>query len=79
MTSKYVQLNSADISAFKRVYPCSGIPELDSITFGFASNGDLFDIQAVLDGAPVDSESFDGAGLLALCNAAQAEEYGEVL
>jgi Meiotically up-regulated gene 113 len=77
--SKYVQLSFADIQRFKRFYPCSGIPDLDSITFGFAANGDLYDIQAVLDGAPVDSETFDGAGLLALSQDAQNGLLGEVL
>ena len=67
-----VTLNHAEISAFKRSLPCSGIPELNSITFEYESNGDLCDIEAYdSDGAALDSETFDGAGLLALSQDAQ--------
>jgi len=63
-----VFLNHSQIEAFKRTYPCSGIPELSGITFEFASNDDLVDIIALSweDGTYIDSAEFDGAGLLAL-------------
>jgi hypothetical protein len=67
-----VVLNHAEVSAFKRSFPCSGIPELSSIVFEYESNGDLCDIEAFdSDNNPIDSETFDGAGLLALSQAAQ--------
>ena len=61
-----VTLNRGEISAFKRSFPCSGIPDLDSITFDYASNGDLVGIDATYEGRYIDSAEFDGAGLLAL-------------
>lgn len=62
-----VTLNRHEIAAFKRTFPCSGLPDLLSITFDYESNGDLCGITAVdEDGRWIDSEEFDGAGLLAL-------------
>ena len=67
-----VTLNHAEVSAFKRSFPCSGIPELNSITFEYENNGDLCGIEAFdSDNHPIDSEEFDGAGLLALSQDAQ--------
>jgi hypothetical protein len=65
-----VTLNYSEIQAFKRGYPCNGIPELDSITFEYDSNG-LCDIDARLDGKYVDSATFDGEALLALSQDAE--------
>ena len=64
-------LNWLQLYTFKRQWPCSGIPELDSITFEFDSRGDLVDIIAMQDGKPVDSAEFDGPALLALSENAQ--------
>jgi hypothetical protein len=62
-----VTLNRHEIAAFKRTFPCSGLPDLLSITFDYEVNGDLCGITAVdEDGSWIDSEEFDGAGLLAL-------------
>jgi hypothetical protein len=65
-----VTLTSAEIQSFKRTYPCNGIPELDSITFEYDSNG-LVDIDARVDGKYVDSSTFDGPALLALSQDAE--------
>jgi len=61
-----VTLSRAEIAAFKRTFPCSGLPDLLSITFDYEANGDLCGITAVDDTGYVDSAEFDGAGLLAL-------------
>jgi hypothetical protein len=62
-----VTLNRHEIAAFKRTFPCSGLPDLLSITFDYEANGDLCGITAVdEDGSWIDSADFDGAGLLAL-------------
>jgi hypothetical protein len=62
-----VSVSRAEVEAFKRQYPCSGLPD-KAITFQFdARNGDLVDIWP-------DSSKFDGSGLLALSQDAQA--YG---
>src|SRR5437870_4279148 len=65
-TMRRTTFSYAQIEAFKDQWPCSGIPELDSITFEFADNGDLVDIVAMVDGHQVDSAEFDGPALLAL-------------
>ena len=58
-----VTLTHEEISAFKRTFPCRGLPELNSITFEYESNGDLCGIEAFdSDNRPIDSETFDGAG-----------------
>ena len=61
------------IEGFKRTYPCSGIPELESISFEMESNGDLVDVIAIdMNGEYIDSAEFDGSGLLALSEDARA-------
>lgn len=62
------------IETFKRSWPCHGLPDnLHSISFEFASNGDLVDIEAYADdGTRLDSAEFDGPALLALCSDARA-------
>ena len=72
-----ITLDYTTIEDFKDSWPCNGIPELDSITFEFARNGDLVDIEAVADGKPVDSSGFDGPALLALSQEAQ-DTLGEI-
>ena len=63
-----VLVSRRDVEAFKRIYPCSGLPDR-AITFQFdRRNGDLVDIWP-------DSHTFDGPGLLALSQDAHA--YGE--
>lgn len=61
-----VTIHYQAIESWKRGWPCNHIPELDSITFEYASNGDLVDITALVDGEYVDSSEFDGPALLAL-------------
>lgn len=62
------------LDEFKRSWPCHGLPDmLHSISFEFASNGDLVDIEAYDDsGVLMDSAEFDGPALLALSQDAQA-------
>ena len=63
-----VSVSRAEVEAFKRSFPCSGLPD-KAITFQFDHrNGDLVDIWP-------DSSRFDGSGLLALSQDAQA--YGQ--
>lgn len=63
-----VSVSRADVEAFKRTYPCSGLPD-KAFTFQFDKrNGDLVDIWP-------DSLRYDGPGLLALSQDAQT--YGE--
>lgn len=65
-----VQCSRADVEAFKRSYPCSGLPNVP-IAFQFDKrNGDIVDIVYRRDSA-----GFDGPGLLALSQDAQA--YGQ--
>jgi len=60
-------LDRSEIEAFKRIFPCSGIPELSTLMIDYDRNGNLCDILATDDdGRYVDSATFDGAGLLAL-------------
>jgi hypothetical protein len=60
-----VQVLRAEVDAFKRSYPCSGLPSR-AITFEFDKrNGDLVDIRP-------DSTQFDGPALVALSEDAQA-------
>lgn len=66
-----VTLNAQQIQRFKNTWPCNGIPELDQITFEFASNGDLVDIEAYRDGEYVDTEHFDGSAMVALSHDVQ--------
>lgn len=56
------------LATFKRSWPCHGLPDsLHSISFEFASNGDLIDIAAYDDNQKrLDSAEFDGPALLAL-------------
>jgi hypothetical protein len=54
------------IEAFKRSWPCSGIPALESISFDF-DGSDLVEIIAIdEDSEYIDSAEFDGPALLAL-------------
>ena len=70
-----VTLNRHEIAAFKRTFPCSGLPDLLSITFDYEA-GDLCGITAVdEDGSWIDSEDFDGAGLLALSQDCQPNKF----
>lgn len=67
-------LDHSTIEGFKRQFPCSGIPKLQSITFDYAGNGDLVGIEAIdYYGKPLESSTFDGAGLLALTQEYQPE------
>jgi hypothetical protein len=56
------------LEQFKASWPCHGLPnELHSISFEFASNGDLVDIEAYDENQePMDSSEFDGSALAAL-------------
>jgi len=48
-----VQISAREVEEFKAQWPCSGLPSR-SITFQFASNGDLIDLwPANLDGSAV--------------------------
>ena len=63
-----VQATRADVEAFKRSYPCSGLPNR-AISFQYDKrNGDLVDITP-------ESSGFDGPGLLALSQ--DCQQYGE--
>lgn len=74
--SRKAIIDRAAIDAFCAKWPCHGIPAtLASITFEFATNGDLVDIIAKSrNGRVVDSASFDGPALAALSQDAQAQE-----
>ena len=56
------------IDQFKGTWPCHGLPDdLHSISFEYASNGDLVDIEAYdSNQLLLDSGDFDGPALLAL-------------
>lgn len=66
------------LSEFKGKWPCHGLPDsLHSISFEFANNGDLIDIEAFDDEArPMDSAEFDGPALVALSQ--DAKEFGDI-
>jgi len=60
-----VGVSRREVEAFKSQYPCSGLPNR-AISFQFEKrNGDIVDIWP-------DSSGFDGSGLLALSQDAQA-------
>lgn len=71
-----VRVSGEEVNAFRRRFPCSGIPENSSFEFEFDSrNGDLVNIilwlnpdglYADYQGEYADSAEYDGAGLLAL-------------
>lgn len=63
-----VTVTRSDVAAFKRQWPCSGLPDC-GVTFYFAANGDLVDITS-----KVGSASWDGEAAVALSNDAQC--YG---
>ncbi len=64
-----VRVSAREVEAFKRTWPCSGLPDC-SITFQFdGRNQDLVDIWP-------DSSGFDGPALLALSQDAQAFAFG---
>lgn len=68
MTTKSLHYDAIELAAFKRRWPCHGLPdELESLTFVYATNGDLVDIDA-RDASDryLDSADFDGPALLAL-------------
>lgn len=56
------------LATFKQSWPCHGLPDaLHSISFEYASNGDLVDIEAYDENQKrLDSSEFDGPALLAL-------------
>lgn len=56
------------LDAFKSVWPCHGLPDsLNALTFEFADNGDLIDIEAkARNGRTLDSAEFDGSAMVAL-------------
>jgi hypothetical protein len=60
-----VTLKHYEVQRFKRQFPSSRIPDLDSITFEF-QGGNLVDIEATIEGQPIDSSQFAGDGLHAL-------------
>jgi len=66
------------LDKFRRSWPCHGLPdELHSISFQFAANGDIVDIEAHSeDGKPMDSAEFDGPALLALSQ--DAQQFGDL-
>ena len=71
-----VRVSGEETNAFRRRFPCSGIPQSSSFEFEFDSrNGDLVNITMWLNpegvyadyhGEYVDSSEYDGSGLLAL-------------
>ena len=69
----WIKLNHNHIEAFKRQWPCHGLPSsLHTLQFEFEANGDLCDIIAkARNGRHLDSSTFDGPALLALCDDAQ--------
>jgi len=46
-----------EVQRLKRRFPSSRIPDLDSITFEF-QGGHLVDIEATVEGQPIDSSKF---------------------
>lgn len=69
-----VIMQHEEIEAFKRSWPCNGLPELTTIEFEFDSNRNLVDIDAYgEDTLWCDSREFDGPALLALSQDAQAK------
>lgn len=70
------EFNHSQIEQFKRSWPCSGIPELESIGFEFegqiGQSASLVDVIAIgINGEYIDSSEFDGPALLALSQDAQ--------
>lgn len=76
--SEWRTLRYDALDKFKRSWPCHGLPdELHSISFEFAGNGALIDIEAFDDtGKPLDSAEFDGPALLALSQ--DAQKFGDL-
>lgn len=74
---KIIQINSDTIDAFKRSWPCNGIPTtVDMIVVAFADNGDLVDYEGSdAHDEPIDlmdDENVDGHALSALFDDALA-------
>lgn len=68
-----VAVPSPDVDAFRASYPCSGIPAHSSFRFEFdRCNGDLVNITMYGEyGEYLDSNAFDGSGLLSLSQDAE--------
>ncbi len=75
MSYQWSIIGAADLIAFKRSWPCHGLPDnLLVVKFQFAPNGDLVDIEAVGDaGELLDSSEFDGPAMVALADDAKAK------
>lgn len=61
-----VSVSRAEVEAFRRQWPCSGLPS-SRVTFSYASNGDLVDITPYRVAA-----RFDGPAAVALSEDARA-------
>ena len=61
-------LHWSEINKFKSKWPAHGLPDrLDSLSFEFAINGDLVDLEAYdCNGTALDTHDFDGSALSAL-------------
>jgi hypothetical protein len=59
-----------EVQKLKRRFPSSRIPDLDSITFEFRG-GHLVDVEATVEGQPMDSSKFVGDGLQILSEEAK--------
>jgi hypothetical protein len=64
-----VRVSEAEVAAFKKSWPCSGLPSC-AVVFEFAANGDLIDL---------DPFHFDGTAAAALAESAQAGRVGIIL
>lgn len=71
---KIATLNREAIDAFKRSWPCHGLPDnLDLLVACFAPNGDLVDYEASdEDDRRLDLSEYDGGALVALIDDAKA-------
>jgi hypothetical protein len=65
-----VTLRYDEVQRFKRRFPSTRIPDLDSITFEFRG-GHLVDIEATVEGQPIESSEFAGDGLHVLSEEAK--------
>ena len=66
--NRSVRFSKSEIEAFKRIWPCSGLPSV-GIWFQFASNGDLVDMGPYKYSRRL--RNADGGALLALAHDAQ--------
>lgn len=69
-------VNESQVSAFRQSWPCSGLPDDSSITFEFATNGNLLDVEF---GNGEEVWKYDSSALVALSQDAQNRLTGSIV